>query len=203
MECPICLFKLEDSAVSLTCGHLFHGSCIEPLFDSRSVSLRCPICRTQSTAKFDHRHIRKVFVASTANQHASGSRQKDSNLMKESLKAAQNKLKIASDREKVLRGIIRDMETALNLSQREIDILKADTKKWKKNAQESNKKFENLKMQVDEAMKEKDFVKRERKMGTKKYQEPKRNLCILGVIDNPNGGRQVLIGDGFDWFDED
>ncbi|KAL2870198.1 putative RING finger protein [Aspergillus lucknowensis] len=46
MECAICMesFDLDDSIRSLTCGHIFHATCLDPWFTKRQA--RCPLCKT-------------------------------------------------------------------------------------------------------------------------------------------------------------
>ncbi|KAL2827421.1 hypothetical protein BDW59DRAFT_57426 [Aspergillus cavernicola] len=46
MECAICMecFEDDDSIRSLTCGHIFHATCLDPWFTKRQA--RCPLCKT-------------------------------------------------------------------------------------------------------------------------------------------------------------
>ncbi|KAL4913238.1 hypothetical protein BDW62DRAFT_168633 [Aspergillus aurantiobrunneus] len=46
MECSICMeaFDDDDSIRVLTCGHIFHATCLDPWFTKRQA--RCPLCKT-------------------------------------------------------------------------------------------------------------------------------------------------------------
>ncbi|KAL4928840.1 putative RING finger protein [Aspergillus undulatus] len=46
MECAICMedFDDDDSIRALTCGHIFHATCLDPWFTKRQA--RCPLCKT-------------------------------------------------------------------------------------------------------------------------------------------------------------
>ncbi|XP_043688717.1 probable E3 ubiquitin-protein ligase XERICO [Telopea speciosissima] len=45
-ECPVCLnrFETESEVNQLSCGHLFHKSCLERWLDYLNIT--CPLCRT-------------------------------------------------------------------------------------------------------------------------------------------------------------
>ncbi|KAL5333571.1 hypothetical protein BJX70DRAFT_392101 [Aspergillus crustosus] len=47
MECVICMedFDGDDSIRALTCGHIFHATCLDPWFTTRQA--RCPLCKTR------------------------------------------------------------------------------------------------------------------------------------------------------------
>ncbi|EDS30900.1 predicted protein [Culex quinquefasciatus] len=42
--CPICMEAVESRGKFLTCGHLFHDTCIDSWLTSRT---SCPLCRNQ------------------------------------------------------------------------------------------------------------------------------------------------------------
>ncbi|KAL4946643.1 hypothetical protein BDV06DRAFT_208549 [Aspergillus oleicola] len=46
MECVVCMedFDDDDSIRALTCGHIFHATCLDPWFTKRQA--RCPLCKT-------------------------------------------------------------------------------------------------------------------------------------------------------------
>ncbi|KAL4902269.1 hypothetical protein BDW74DRAFT_66290 [Aspergillus multicolor] len=46
MECAICMedFDDDDTIRALTCGHIFHATCLDPWFTKRQA--RCPLCKT-------------------------------------------------------------------------------------------------------------------------------------------------------------
>ncbi|KAF9474903.1 hypothetical protein BDN70DRAFT_996772 [Pholiota conissans] len=80
---------------------------------------------------------------------------------KESVKDVRKKLSVAADRDMAFRTLIRDMETALNESQREVENLKAEIETWKKKAQEPNDKALAENGCAYEATQERDSLKRE------------------------------------------
>ncbi|KAF9474388.1 hypothetical protein BDN70DRAFT_960987 [Pholiota conissans] len=184
MECSICWENLEDKVCSLTCGHIFHRSCIEPLiYDTEYLS--CPICRKRQKALFGSRTIREVFFTSPTRPSAPSSdveiqdaldkaitenviishslvrtRAQSARIRTQHLRAVQQRV-AGAERESILQREVEKMKRARDSALEALADLRAQRDAWAEHArmaEETKDELQSAVARLEEMEREKDNI---------------------------------------------
>ncbi|KAF8192069.1 hypothetical protein BJ912DRAFT_962731 [Pholiota molesta] len=167
MDCPVCWDKFEDSAFSLTCGHLFHRKCIAPLVSTRSSRLVCPLCRKKSKATFHRHSIREVFFTSTTHPSEASSRTSGTHHARppaEVVVRDQNLKHVDTAARAFEDVIVRLAETRLDAIEDAVGAqlleLDSERRRWKRQWKQAEQEVARLEAELREARRERDNLRK-------------------------------------------